>query len=126
MTGSATGGVKTLLRLEGLAVLAAALLAYGHSGRGWGLFALCFLAPDLAFFGYLAGSRVGALCYNTTHAYLGPLLCLGLGAAGHPAFWGAGLIWGAHVGFDRALGYGLKYAEGFGFTHLGKVGRQAG
>ena len=35
----------------------------------------------------------------------------------------AGLIWCAHIGFDRALGYGLKYAEGFGFTHLRRVGR---
>ena len=34
-------------------------------------------------------------------------------------------IWVAHVGFDRALGYGLKYADGFGFTHLGLKGRAA-
>ncbi len=32
------------------------------------------------------------------------------------------LVWLAHIGFDRALGYGLKYAEGFGFTHLGRLG----
>lgn len=35
----------------------------------------------------------------------------------------AGLIWCAHIGFDRALGYGLKYPEGFGFTHLGRIGQ---
>lgn len=35
----------------------------------------------------------------------------------------AGLIWSAHIGFDRALGYGLKYASGFGATHLGRIGR---
>ena len=27
------------------------------------------------------------------------------------------------IGLDRALGYGLKYDAGFGFTHLGPVGR---
>jgi hypothetical protein len=34
------------------------------------------------------------------------------------------LIWLAHVGFDRALGYGLKYATAFGDTHLGRIGKQ--
>jgi hypothetical protein len=39
------------------------------------------------------------------------------------ALLGVGLIWCAHIGFDRALGYGLKSPEGFRFTHLGKIGR---
>ena len=33
------------------------------------------------------------------------------------------LVWCAHIGFDRALGYGLKYAAGFRETHLGRLGR---
>jgi hypothetical protein len=32
-------------------------------------------------------------------------------------------IWIAHIGFDRALGYGLKYGSGFTHTHLGRIGR---
>jgi len=28
-----------------------------------------------------------------------------------------------HIGVDRLLGYGLKYTAGFGWTHLGKMGR---
>ena len=36
------------------------------------------------------------------------------------------LIWANHIGVDRLLGYGLKYADGFGWTHLGRVGRKAG
>jgi hypothetical protein len=35
------------------------------------------------------------------------------------------LIWLAHIGIDRALGYGLKYSAGFGFTHLGRIGKDA-
>ena len=50
------------------------------------------------------------------------LLALGVLAATPWAVAG-GLIWFAHIGFDRALGYGLKYAAGFGNTHLGRVGR---
>ena len=124
-TGGVTGGVKLLLRLEGFALLIVALAAYGRWGHGWGIFAAAFLAPDLAFLGYLAGPRAGARCYDATHATPGALACLALGAAGHPGFLPAGLIWLAHIGFDRALGYGLKYEAGFGHTHLGLVGRQA-
>jgi hypothetical protein len=31
------------------------------------------------------------------------------------------LIWGAHIGMDRAVGYGLKYADAFKHTHLSEV-----
>ncbi len=123
--GSATGGVRLMLRMEGLAVLVAAVLAYNAHGLGWGIFAIFFLAPDLFMLGYLAGSRVGAIAYNAAHSYVGALAltCVGL-FAGHPVALGAGLIWCAHIGFDRLLGYGLKYAGGFGFTHLGRIGRE--
>jgi hypothetical protein len=29
------------------------------------------------------------------------------------------------VGFDRLLGFGLKYPLGFGHTHLGRMGKEA-
>ena len=35
------------------------------------------------------------------------------------------LIWINHIGVDRLLGYGLKYSDGFGFTHLGRIGKRA-
>lgn len=110
-------------RLEGLALLAAAILAYAQAGQGWLLFAVLFLAPDLSFAGYLAGPRAGAWAYNLAHSLIGPLL---LGAAGllggADLAIGLALIWLAHIGFDRALGYGLKSSEGFGVTHLGLIG----
>jgi hypothetical protein len=31
------------------------------------------------------------------------------------------LVWAAHIGADRAVGYGLKYPTGFEDTHLGRV-----
>jgi hypothetical protein len=113
-----------ILRIEGLAVLAATMIMYGKSGFGWGTFALFFLAPDVSFLGYLAGSRVGAIAYNAAHSYIGALACFGSGLVlVAPALEVAGLIWCAHIGFDRAMGYGLKYAAGFAFTHLGRIGR---
>jgi hypothetical protein len=124
MNSEVTGGVRMILRIEGLAVLAATMIMYGKSGFGWGTFAVFFLAPDVSFLGYLAGSRVGAIAYNAAHSYIGALACFGSGLVlVAPALEVAGLIWCAHIGFDRAMGYGLKYAAGFAFTHLGRIGR---
>jgi hypothetical protein len=126
ITGATTGGVRTILRLEGLCVLLMATACYSQYGQGWGWYAALILAPDLAFAAYLLGPRVGAVAYNLTHSYLGALACLGCGLLmSNPLWLSAGLIWCAHIGFDRALGYGLKYARGFGFTHLGQIGKQA-
>jgi len=124
MFGETTGGVRVLLRVEGLCVLIAALWAYSRFGMGWGIFALFFFAPDISFAGYLAGPRMGATTYNTAHSYIGAVtsLVLGLAFSSHVLLV-AGILWSAHIGFDRALGYGLKYWDGFGFTHLGRIGR---
>jgi len=122
--GAATGGVRTLLKIEGLALFVVATLLYGQHGMSWWLFALLFLAPDLSFVGYLAGPRIGALIYNAAHTTLFPIA---LGVVGvvtsSPAARAMTLIWLAHIGIDRALGYGLKYEGGFGLTHLGRIGK---
>lgn len=124
MAGAVSGGVRTLLRVEGLCFLAVSLLAYARFGDGWGTFAWFFLAPDLSFIGYLAGPGVGAVSYNLAHSFVGALAVLAVGVVlSVPVAVTAGLIWMAHIGFDRALGYGLKYSAGFGLTHLGLIGR---
>jgi len=126
MSGETTGAVRWVLRLEGLCVLIAASLFYPKLGFSWGTFALLFLTPDLSFLGYLAGPGVGAITYNTAHSYIGAIASLVAGSLlSVPALTCAGIIWCAHIGFDRALGYGLKYSAGFSFTHLGLIGRLA-
>ena len=123
---AATGGVASLLRLEGLAVLAAAVSAYAFIGGSWLLFALLLLAPDLAMIGYRFGPVGGAAAYNAAHTYLAPAALGAAGLAlGAPTMQALALIWIAHIGLDRALGYGLKYPTGFGHTHLGRSGRSA-
>ena len=99
-TGAATGGVNILLRLEGLTLFVGILA-------------------------YLADAKLGAMVYNAAHSYMAPvaLLTLGFGLAS-PLTLSIALIWLAHIGIDRALGYGLKYSAGFGFTHLGRIGRR--
>jgi len=124
MTGTVTGAPRALLRLEGLFVLIAACAAYAKAGSDWWLFAILFLAPDLSMLAYLAGRRAGASLYNLAHWYLLPLLAIGWGVFGQNTLaLDIGLIWAAHIGFDRFLGYGLKYADGFGATHLGLKGK---
>lgn len=120
-----SGGVRLLLRLEGLAVIAVSLALYAHAGLSWPIFALFLLTPDLSMLGYLAGPRIGAAAYNLVHTYIPALLLTLAGFLGDlPALTTAGLILIAHIGLDRALGYGLKYSTAFRDTHLGRVGRR--
>ena len=121
-----SGGVRTLLRIEGLTLFSGMTLLYGFWGGPWWLYAVLFLAPDLSFSGYLAGPKVGAIVYNAAHSYIAPMAMItaGFGFA-PPLLLSVAMIWLAHIGFDRALGYGLKYSAGFGFTHLGRIGREA-
>jgi hypothetical protein len=125
-TGAVSGGVRTLLRLEGLTLFAGMTLLYALWGGPWWLYFTLFLAPDLSFLAYLGGPRVGAVGYNAAHSYIVPLALLTAGFGFVPPLvLSVAMIWLAHIGFDRALGYGLKYTAGFGFTHLGRIGRGA-
>jgi hypothetical protein len=122
--GFVTGGARTLLRVEGLAAGVAAVAIYAHAGFSWPAFVLFILAPDLSMLAYLTGPRAGAAGYNLAHTnVLAMALTLAGFFGGMPVSAAGGLIWIAHIGFDRALGYGLKYPTGFGNTHLGRIGK---
>jgi hypothetical protein len=110
---------RLLLQLEGAAVLALSLFAYHWNQGGWVLFAALFLVPDVSMAGYLANARLGAITYNAIHTYAGPILLFGYAVGtGHKQALLISLIWIAHIGLDRMLGFGLKYATGFKDTHL--------
>ncbi|HTH42225.1 MAG TPA: DUF4260 domain-containing protein [Terracidiphilus sp.] len=112
-----------LLRLEGLIVAATTVVLYAHVGASWWLFAAVWLAPDLSLLGYLGRPCRAARIYNVFHSYLVPGV-LGLSAFllhAHGLL-PVALIWANHIGVDRLLGYGLKYGNGFGWTHLGLIG----
>lgn len=117
--------IKGMLRLEAATILTLSSIAYFQYAPNWQLFALLFLLPDLAILGYAVNNKTGAVLYNMTHSLIGPGLCLGISWLVLKSELGIsiGLIWFAHVGFDRTLGYGLKYASGFRHTHLGIIGR---
>jgi hypothetical protein len=108
-----------LLRIEAIALLAASLVLYQDRGAGWLIFAILFLVPDLTMVGYLAGPRLGAAAYNAAHTTVLPLAALTAGLVlERQTLTGVGLIWLAHIGMDRTLGYGLKFPTRFKATHL--------
>ena len=110
---------RPLLQLEGAAVLIVSLLFYHWNQGSWLQFALLILVPDLSMLGFAANIRVGAITYNAVHTYVGPLLLAGYSFGSHrPAIVSLSLIWIAHIGFDRMIGFGLKYPTRFNDTHL--------
>lgn len=107
------------LRLEGVTILVGGIVLFASTDVSWWLFGLLFLAPDVGLLGYLAGTRTGALTYNLTHGLVAPLALAVVGhVTGVTVLLALTLVWIAHIGFDRALGYGLKYATDFQDTHL--------
>jgi len=124
--GTVTGMPRRWLRLEGAVLLAGSLIAYSATGQPWWLVPLTLLAPDLLMVGYLHDTRLGAQLYNLAHATVLPAAMVGLGWwQSRPLVLALGLIWLAHIGIDRLLGYGLKYGDHFQHTHLGHLGQPA-
>ena len=126
VTGVVSGGVRILLRLEGLTLFIGMTLLYAVWGGSWWVYVILFLAPDLSFIAYLSGPKFGAMIYNAAHCYMAPMVLMttGFGTAS-PLVLSVALVWLAHIGIDRALGFGLKYSAGFAFTHLGRLGKNA-
>ena len=119
---SATTKTATVLRLEGSAIALAAAGVYQISAGSWLLFAVLFLVPDLFMLGYVRNAKVGARVYNLGHTYVAPFVLLVVWfAVSTPAVLWVTCIWTAHIGFDRALGYGLKDTSGFKNTHLQRI-----
>ena len=119
-----TNSISAILRGEALAALVGGIgIWVANDGSVLWLAALILL-PDISMVGYLANDRIGALTYNVVHNFIiaGALLGIGWWLG-----WRFGLLAGAlllaHVGMDRALGYGLKLPTDFHDTHLGRIGR---
>ncbi len=114
------------LRLEGAAILIAGGVAFGRLGGDFLWLLPALLLPDIAIAGYLGGPRIGAFAYNLVHNWAFGLAIAGAGLAlGIIPLALAGTILIAHTGMDRAAGYGVKLASGFGDTHLGRIGKSA-
>ncbi len=112
--------ITQLLRAEGLAVGVVSAVLYARTGASWWLFAALWLAPDLSILGYFAGSCRGSRIYNAAHTYTLPITLAVSALLLHAnVLLPLALIWTNHIGVDRMMGYGLKFSNGFDWTHLG-------
>lgn len=113
---------RVLLRLEGGVLAVAALAVYLHFDYNVLVLIALLVAVDLSLIGFLVGPRVGTLAYNLAHTTAIPLVLGAIGVlTGGSVAAQVALAWLAHIGVDRALGFGLKYPSAFSDTHLQRV-----
>jgi hypothetical protein len=118
--------MSILLKLEELLLAVLSVWLFSRAGLAWWWFPALFLAPDLSIVGYAAGPRIGAAAYNLVHHKAVAVIVFLLGTwLPSPGFQAAGAILLGHSSLDRVLGFGLKYPDSFGHTHLGLIGRAA-
>ncbi len=111
-------------RAEGLAAFAFALYTFNRFELSWGWFIVLLFSIDVFMIGYVFDKKVGAAIYNIGHSYVIPfVLWIAAWEFESTAVMTLSLVWLAHIGMDRAFGYGLKFNKGFTHTHLGKIGK---
>lgn len=120
--GSVIGGPKVLLRVEGAVLFVASIAIFASQGQQWWLYPALLLVPDIFMIGYLRNTRLGSITYNLGHSYPVAAVVTALGfITGSSITIALGAIWFGHIGWDRMLGYGLKYGTSFKHTHLGDL-----
>ncbi|XVJ65691.1 MAG: DUF4260 domain-containing protein [Lacibacter sp.] len=123
--------MKLILKLEEFALWIGCVTLLYVSQADWWWYALMFLGPDVSMLGYLVNTKVGAWSYNLFHHKAIAILVILSGLILHYNYI-FGDSWLVHTGFvlfghssmDRFFGYGLKYENGFKFTHLGEIGKK--
>ncbi len=115
--------MKNVLRLEELGMFLISFLLFLQIDIAWWWFLVLLLLPDISMAGYLMGDKSGAILYNIFHHKGLAILVMVSGYYLDMEFlYIAGIILFAHASMDRIFGYGLKYQNGFKFTHLGEIG----
>ncbi|GEP51571.1 hypothetical protein FNO01nite_22430 [Flavobacterium noncentrifugens] len=117
--------MKTTLKLEEFGMFVFGIWLFSLLNYQWWWFLALIFAPDFSMIGYAFGNKTGAFSYNLFHhrglAILVYLLGIYLKIN---ALQLIGIILFSHASLDRIFGYGLKYENGFQFTHLGKIGKE--
>ncbi len=115
--------MRTILKLEELMMFVGAIYLFSLLSYQWWWFLVLILLPDVGMIGYAFGNKVGAFIYNLFHhkGVAIAIYLLGVYLANHLVLL-IGIILFAHAAMDRIFGYGLKYDNGFKFTHLGEIG----
>lgn len=115
--------MKTLLKLEELAMFGLGVFLFSQLSYAWWWFLALILGPDIGMLGYLVNSKIGAMTYNLFH-HKG--IAIGIYFIGIyfdlDVLKLIGIILFTHASMDRIFGYGLKFEDAFANTHLGRIG----
>jgi hypothetical protein len=115
--------MRNLLKLEEAAIFLLTVYVFSTLDFAWWWFPALLLIPDIGMIGYLINPKIGAFFYNLFHHRLVAAAVTFYGLALGNEYWIlAGIILFAHISFDRIMGYGLKFNDGFNHTHLGGIG----
>jgi hypothetical protein len=114
---------RRFLNLEGATALGFGIVVFAQLDVTWWLFGLLLLAPDLSMLTIPLGKRISSFSYNIFHTYGSPaLLALAGFLLDEHLLIAIAAIWVCHIGLDRSIGYGLKYAgKEFKETHIQQV-----
>lgn len=117
--------MKNIIKLEEAAMLVLTIYILNSLDVAWWWYLILFLGPDISMSGYLAGNKVGAVCYNLFHhkGIAVAIILTGL-LLPYVLIQIIGIVLFGHSSMDRLFGYGLKTEEGFKYTHLGIIGKQ--
>ena len=116
--------MKNILKLEELCMFLFGVYLFNQLHFAWWWFLALILLPDVSLIGYIINNKIGAVCYNIVHHKGIALAIYIFGCYSHNEILQlAGIILFAHSSMDRIMGYGLKYFDGFKFTHLGIIGK---
>ena len=113
-----------MLKLEEAMMFVFGIYLFSLLDYAWWWFFVLILTPDIGMVGYLFGDKAGAFCYNLFH-HKGVAIIIYLTSIyfSIPLCQLIGVILFSHSAMDRIFGYGLKYDNGFKFTHLGEIGK---
>jgi hypothetical protein len=116
--------MKQLISFEEAGMFLFGIFLFDKLSFAWWWFPVLILTPDISMIGYLINKKTGAITYNFFHHKAVALIIYVAGFyLQNETMQLVGIILFAHSSLDRMLGYGLKYFEGFEFTHLGKIGK---
>ncbi len=116
--------MKKIIQLEEAALFGLGIYLFSLLNYAWWWFPALLLVPDLSMIGYAFGNKVGAWAYNVIHhrGLAIAVYLLGIYLA-NEVIQLTGVMLFSHSSMDRMFGYGLKYEQGFKFTHLGEIGK---
>lgn len=111
--------MEILIQIEEFICFLGCIYLFSRLNVKWWWFPVLLLVPDVSMAGYAINTNVGAVLYNIVH-FKGTGVAIALFglAKGNRNCMLAGIMLLAHSTMDRAIGAGLKYADGFWHTSL--------